>query len=129
MLVKQAVLQTVKTGEGRVLHAMLVVVFTGVDAGIQIGKQFGNGLDALVVNAGRCVQLLGTLQVAGLDGIGELTGVAAELLQIVEHIKLVVGNRVDQILRCHSGLCLHGNQPEGSSGNDGAKVRHCPAPE
>jgi hypothetical protein len=46
----------VETGEFRIGGFLLVIIFTGINAAIEVREQFGNRLDALVVLTGWRIQ-------------------------------------------------------------------------
>ncbi len=96
---KQRLLQTVEAGEVRIRRFLLVVVFTGVDAAVQIGEQLGDRLDALIVLAGRRVQLARLLHVAGLHRVGEQLGLFHQPVDFFDDVDFVFGDRANQIQR------------------------------
>ncbi|NUA50716.1 hypothetical protein HAT94_04061 [Dickeya solani] len=94
---KQRFFQPVEAGEFRVVGFLLVVIFTGIDAAVQIGEQLGNRFDTLVVLAGRRVELARLIQLAGFDGIGEQFGLLYQPFHFFGHVNLVLGDRPHQI--------------------------------
>ncbi len=88
-----------ETGEVRVRRFLLVVVFAGVDAAVQIGEQLGDRLDALIVLAGRRVQLARLLHVTGLHRVGEQLGLFHQPIDFFGDVNFVFGDRANQIQR------------------------------
>ncbi len=104
----KAVLDAVEAGEARVLLGLFMVVGTRIHALVQIGKQLGNRLDALVGAAHGSVHLLGLFDLAGLDRIGEGLHALDQLAQIVVDVQLVLRQRLDQLQRRHAFCCPAG---------------------
>ena len=100
----QRVFEAVKAGEGRVFGALFEIVFARINGRIELVKQLGNRLDALIVIAGGGKQRFGFGDIAGFYGGGEFGGFGHQFLGFGLHISFVFGQGLFQLghigLRC-----------------------------
>ena len=95
----QGVFDAVEAGKGRVFGFVFEVVFTRVDGGVEFVKEFGNRLDAFVVDAGGGKQGFGFFDVAGFDGFGKGFGFSDQLFGFCLNISFIVGQRLRQFFQ------------------------------
>ena len=92
----QRMLDAVEAAEAFVFLAELEVVGAGVDGGVELVKQLGNRLDALVVGAHVGKHGFGIFGTAGLHGFYESRGFGHQLGGFVLHVNFIVGQRFGQ---------------------------------
>ena len=113
LLVPQGILDAVEAAEARVLLTLLVVVGTRVDGDVDVAKQLGDRLDALIVGAHGGEQLLGLFDLAGLDGSHEDLGVLYQGRNVLVDEQLVFGDGANQLAGLDGGLGADGAEGSG----------------
>ncbi len=104
VIAKQGFFQTVEAGEFRIGGLLLIVVFTGVNAAIEVREQLGNRLDALVVLTGWRIQGFRFFDIARFHRIGKGFGTRHQVRRLFGDVGFIGGNRVAQAQqRCAFG--------------------------
>ncbi len=83
-----------ETGEFRIGGFLLVIIFTGIDAAIQVREQLGNRLDALVVLTGWRIQGFRFFDIARFHRVGKGFGAGNQVRRLFGDIRFVGSNGV-----------------------------------
>ncbi|CSG39932.1 Uncharacterised protein [Shigella sonnei] len=81
-----------ETSEFWVGGFLLVIIFTGVNAAIQIGEQFSNRFNALIVLARRRIQCFRFFDIACFNRVGKGFGVGHQLRGFRHDIRFICSN-------------------------------------
>ncbi len=94
---KQRFFQPVEAGEFRVSGFFLIIVFAGVNAAVEVGEEFGNRLNPLIVLTRRRIERFGFVDITRFYRVGESFGGADQLRHFLHHVGFIVGNRLGKL--------------------------------
>ena len=96
IVAKQRFLQAVEASEFRIGGFLLIIIFTRIDAAVEIGEQFSNRFNTLIMLTGWRIQRFRFFQIASFNRIGKGFGARNQLCGFGCHIGFVFGNRAAQ---------------------------------
>ena len=75
---------------------MLIIIFTRIDAAVEIGEQFSNRFNTLIMLTGWRIQGFRFFHITGFNCIGEGFSARHQLRGFSRHVGFVLGNRAAQ---------------------------------
>ena len=96
IVAKQRFLQAVEAGEFRIGGFLLIIIFTRIDAAVEIGEQFSNRFNTLIMLTGWRIQRFRFFQIACFNRISEGFSARNQLRGFSCHISFIFGNRAAQ---------------------------------